>query len=89
MLVYRAGVAQGPSGLRKFHLFGCCYCLSTERQPGLQDTEDKSKRGVQGRQSGVWGDRSGDEFSPGSGNLGEDKGLTAPVEGGRFFQWRR
>lgn len=89
MLVYRAGVAQGPSGLRKFHLFGCCCCLSTERQAGLQGTEDKNKGGVQGRLSGVWGDRSGDEFSPGSSDLGEDKGLTTPMEGGRFLQWRR
>lgn len=89
MLVYRAGVAHGPSGLRKFHLFGCCCCLSTERQAGLQDTEDRSKGDVQGRQSGVGGDESGDEFSPGSCDLGEDKGLTTPVEGGRFLQWRR
>lgn len=56
MLVYRAGVAQGPSGLRKFHLFGRCCCLSTEKQAGLQDTEDKNKGGVQGRLSGVGGE---------------------------------
>lgn len=89
MLVYRAGVAQGPSGLRKFHLFGRCCCLSTEKQAGLQDTEDKNKGDVQGRLSGVGGNRSRDEFSPGSSDLGEDKGLTTPVEGGRFLQWRR
>ena len=38
------------------------------------------------RQSVVGVDESGDEFSPGSGDLGENNDLTTPVEGGKFLQ---
>lgn len=81
VFVYRASVARGPSGHRKFHLLGPRCCLSTGRQAGRQATEDGSIGSCMGQAGQGEEDRRGDGGSPGRGELGEDKGVTAHLEG--------
>lgn len=77
----RASVARGPSGHRKFHLLGPRCCLSTERQAGRQAAEDRGIGSCMGQAGQGEEDRRGDGGSPGRGELGEDKGMTAHLEG--------